>query len=295
MLFLTECAAGGASGMVAFATRMPGSILPLRIGAGDEHFVHATGFHCGTDGTEVRIGFQRALEAARHRTTGCADGGEEAAAGPPRLLCAGSSQAGRRRYNVNWNPKESIQRGAVRLLSPELARARSLAFAAAFVALLAASSYVSLTLPFTDVPFTLQVLVVVLAGVVLGPRLGFLSMLLYLLLGAVGVPVFAGGSAGIGAIVGPFGGYLVAMPFAALTAGALRGDGYLRRLLAMIAALLVIYLGGVLGLHFVEGASWRSALLLGVLPFIGWDALKIAVGAAIAEPLRRLVGEAPSA
>lgn len=181
------------------------------------------------------------------------------------------------------------------MLSAELARARGLALAAAFVALLAAASYVSLTLPFTDVPFTLQVLVVVLAGVVLGPRLGFLSMLLYLLLGAVGVPVFAGGSAGIGAILGPFGGYLIAMPLAALTAGALRGDGYLRHLLAMIAALLVIYLGGALGLHLVDGASWRSAFLLGVLPFIGWDALKIAVGAAIAEPLRRLAADGRSA
>lgn len=174
------------------------------------------------------------------------------------------------------------------MVSAQLARARSLAFAAAFVALLAAASYVSVTLPFTDVPFTLQVLVVLLAGAVLGPRLGLMAMLLYLLLGAVGLPVFAGGSAGIGAIVGPFGGYLIAMPFAAAVAGWLAGRGYLRCLLGMLVALLVIYLGGALGLHFVQGASYRNAVLLGVLPFIGWDVLKVIVGAAIAAPLRAI-------
>lgn len=175
------------------------------------------------------------------------------------------------------------------MVSSELVRARSVAFAAAFVALLAASSYVSLTLPFTDVPFTLQVLVVLLAGAVLGPRLGFVALILYLLLGAVGVPVFAGGAAGLGAIIGPFGGYLIAMPFAALVAGLLCRSGYLSSLIGMLAALIVVYVGGAMGLHFFQGVSWQRSIVLGVLPFIGWDVLKVLVGAALAAPLRQVV------
>lgn len=175
------------------------------------------------------------------------------------------------------------------MVATEIARARSVAFAAAFVALLAASSYVSVTLPFTDVPFTLQVLVVLLAGAVLGPRLGFIALILYLLLGAVGVPVFAGGSAGLGAIIGPFGGYLIAMPFAALVAGLLCREGYLRSVIGMLAALIVVYMGGAMGLHFFQGVNWQRAVVLGVLPFIGWDALKVLAGAALASPLRQVI------
>lgn len=173
-------------------------------------------------------------------------------------------------------------------LVEELQRARRIAFAAAFAALLAIASYVSFSLPLTDVPFTLQVLVVLLAGAVLGPGLGVLSIVVYLLLGAFGVPVFASGSAGLGVLFGPLGGYLLSWPFAAALAGAFRGRGYIGRLAGMTMGMLVIYIGGMIGLHLAQGVPWHTAFLVGALPFLPFDFLKAVVAAAIAPSLYRL-------
>ncbi len=173
-------------------------------------------------------------------------------------------------------------------MSEDLRRARRVAYAAAFAALLAVASYVSFALPLTDVPFTLQVLVVVLAGLVLGPGLGALSILVYLLLGAVGVPVFAAGSAGLGVIMGPLGGYLLSWPVAAAIAGLGRGRAPLARLLPALLALCVIYAGGITGLHFGQGMGWRAAFLAGAVPFLPFDAIKVVVAWVIAPALTRL-------
>ena len=173
-------------------------------------------------------------------------------------------------------------------MSEEYRRARRIAYTAAFAALLAIASYVSFGLPFTDVPFTLQVLVVLLAGLVLGPGLGALSVVLYIALGAVGAPVFAGGAAGIGVVLGPLGGYILSWPFAAAIAGATAQRGLWARLLGVLGGIAVIYLGGVTGLHLAQGVTWRNGVLLGALPFLPFDLLKGIVAALIAPPLRRL-------
>ena len=173
-------------------------------------------------------------------------------------------------------------------MSEDLRRARRVAYAAAFAALLAVASYVSFALPLTDVPFTLQVLVVVLAGLVLGPGLGALSVLVYLLLGAVGVPVFAAGSAGLGVILGPLGGYLVSWPVAAAIAGLGRGRSPLGRLVPALLALCVIYLGGIAGLHLSQGMAWNAAFFAGAAPFLPFDVAKVLVAWAIAPALTRL-------
>ncbi len=173
-------------------------------------------------------------------------------------------------------------------MSEDLRRARRVAYAAAFAALLAVASYVSFALPLTDVPFTLQVLVVVLAGLVLGPGLGALAILVYLLLGALGVPVFAAGSAGLGVILGPLGGYLLSWPLAAAIAGLGRGRGPVLRLLPVLAALLVIYAGGISGLHLSQGMGWRAAFFAGAAPFLPFDLLKVLVAWAIAPALARV-------
>ncbi len=170
----------------------------------------------------------------------------------------------------------------------DLGRARRVAYAAAFAALLAVASYVSFALPLTDVPFTLQVLVVVLAGLVLGPGLGALAILVYLLLGALGVPVFAAGSAGLGVILGPLGGYLLSWPLAAAVAGLGRGRGALLRLVPVLAALAAVYAGGVTGLHISQGMGWRAAFLAGAAPFLPFDLVKVLVAWAIAPALWRL-------
>lgn len=180
-------------------------------------------------------------------------------------------------------------------MTEDLQRARRVAYAAAFAALLAVASYVSFALPLTDVPFTLQVLVVTLAGLVLGPGLGALSVVFYLLLGAVGVPVFASGSAGLGVILGPLGGYLLSWPLAAAVAGLGRGRGPALRLAAAFLGLALIYAGGIIGLHIGQGATWRGALLVGALPFLPFDALKVLVAWAIAPALVRLTQGAAAA
>lgn len=92
-------------------------------------------------------------------------------------------------------------------------------FAAMFAALTAAVAWFKIPLPFTPVPITLQTLLVLLSGAVLGAYYGALAMIIYLLLGAIGLPVFAGGSSGIGVLLGPTGGYLFSYPIAAFVIG----------------------------------------------------------------------------
>ena len=92
-------------------------------------------------------------------------------------------------------------------------------FAALFAALTAAVAWFKIPLPFTPVPITLQTLAVLLSGAVLGSYYGALSMIIYLIVGAIGLPVFAGGSSGIGVLLGPTGGYLLSYPIASFVIG----------------------------------------------------------------------------
>src|SRR5437762_11928752 len=122
---------------------------------------------------------------------------------------------------------------------------------------LAAASQVAIPLPFTPVPITLQPLVVVLAGLMLGPVAGAASMVLYLAAGAAGLPVFAPiGAPGLALFFGPTGGYLIAYPAAAFVAGALgrRAPTLLGRWLAATARSAVILLGGVAELTIINGS-----------------------------------------
>ena len=96
---------------------------------------------------------------------------------------------------------------------------KEMVFAALFAALTAAVAWFKIPLPFTPVPITLQTLVVLMSGAMLGSYYGALSMIIYLVLGAIGLPVFAGGSSGIGALLGPTGGYLFSYPIAAFVIG----------------------------------------------------------------------------
>ncbi len=109
-----------------------------------------------------------------------------------------------------------------------------------FPALIVAT--IGISIPMTGAPITLQTLFVLLAGLLLGAKLGFVSMVLYLMLGVIGVPVFAGFSSGLAVITGPTGGFLLAFPLAAYVAGFLKDKNLW---LAVISASLVIYIIGV--------------------------------------------------
>lgn len=154
----------------------------------------------------------------------------------------------------------------------------------AFTVIIALSARVSFPLPFSPVPFSLQTLTVLLAGVLLGSRLGMLTIVAYLAEGIAGLPVFALGLAGPAVLVGPTAGYLIGFMFAAGLVGYLAERGWDRRvwttLLAMVLGNLVIYAFGVSWLSYLLGSVSR-ALAGGVLPFLIGDAVKIALAVAI--------------
>ncbi len=159
-------------------------------------------------------------------------------------------------------------------------------FAALFAALTAAVSPIKIPLGFTPVPITLQTLMVLLAGALLGANLGALSQFLYVLVGTLGMPVFAGGGAGFGALVGPSGGYLFGFIAAAYVVGKLvektKKKAYLPIIIAMVIGSLVIYVFGVVGGLIVTGLPLAQILVGWVLPFIIGDVIKLAVAASIA-------------
>jgi biotin transport system substrate-specific component len=160
---------------------------------------------------------------------------------------------------------------------------------AGFAAALAAASQVAIPLPGTPVPMTLQPLVVVLAGLWLGPIAGATSMALYLVAGAAGLPVFAPmGALGFGRLIGPTGGYLWAYPVAAFVAGlvASRRRDFAFRLLAAAAGIAVIHVGGFLQLLLLTGSAER-AIALGATPFIPLDLLKVLTAAALSSKTPR--------
>jgi biotin transport system substrate-specific component len=159
----------------------------------------------------------------------------------------------------------------------------TLAGVAGFALALAAASQVAIPLPGTPVPLTLQPLLVVLAGMMLGPVAGASSMVLYLLAGVTGLPVFAPiGPPGLARLLGPTGGYLIAYPAAAFVAGAAvrHARNFPGRALAAAAGILVIYVGGLAQLAILTGSLGRAALL-GVLPFAAADAVKALVAAVL--------------
>lgn len=158
-----------------------------------------------------------------------------------------------------------------------------------FVVALAAASQVAIPLPGTPVPITLQPMVVVLAGMMLGPTLGAASMVLYLGIGAAGVPVFAPvGAPGIARFFGPTGGYLIAYPAAAVIAGLLaqRFPTLAGRWVAALLGIAVLFVGGLAQLAILTG-SVGSAIALGVTPFVVLDVAKAFVAALIARPRMR--------
>lgn len=169
---------------------------------------------------------------------------------------------------------------------------RQLILVALFAALTAAGAWVRIPLPFSPVPVTLQVLFTLLAGAVLGANLGALSQVVYVLLGCVGLPVFAGGTAGYGVLVGPTGGYLFGFIIAAFLIGKLlegrTNPGFGSIFASMLAGVVVIYLLGMIQLSLFMKLSLGKAFLLGVVPFIGVDLIKALVGAFLVGKLKRM-------
>lgn len=172
--------------------------------------------------------------------------------------------------------------------------ARRVLAVATFTLLTALSARLSVYVPGMPVPVSLQTLVVLMSGLLLGARLGAASQAAYLAAGMMGLPVFAGGM-GVAYLFGPTGGYLLAFPVAAAVAGGVaaqvRGQGIARAVglaAAAVLATLVVYAGGWAQLVVWTGDA-SAAFRLGVLPFLAGDAAKVVIAAILAGHLRRRV------
>ena len=156
------------------------------------------------------------------------------------------------------------------------------AIGAALIAVLA-----QISLPIGPVPFTLQNFAIGLIATVFRTGEAVLSVALYLLLGAIGLPVFAGGGAGFHILVGPSAGYLwFDLVYAGLTSYLIhKNSGYIRIFLANLLGDSLVFVGGILSLHFLAGMPFDKALAVGVLPFILPDLGKIIAISFIGRPL----------
>ncbi|WP_300680005.1 biotin transporter BioY [Nocardioides sp.] len=169
-----------------------------------------------------------------------------------------------------------------------------LALIAAFAALIAVASYTAaIPVGGAGVPLTLQTAAILLTGAVLGPVRGFVATGLYLLLGLVGLPVFAEHSSGAAVFTGPTAGYLYTFPIAALAVGALvkyvigrRRTQALWIFLACLVATVINHLGGVVGLQTVLGLGWHKSFSIDGAYWLG-DIVKSAVVALVAAEVHR--------
>ena len=139
------------------------------------------------------------------------------------------------------------------------------------------------SIPVQPVPFTLQTMLVVLAGAFLGARNGAISQIIYLVLGIIGVPVFADLSFGLAKLFGPTGGYLLSFPFAAYLTGYLIEKN--RNLLTIVVAILVsnilILFFGALYLSTFYNGDFKYAFFAGAFIFSFWDIIKLCAAVSI--------------
>ncbi len=160
-------------------------------------------------------------------------------------------------------------------------------YASLLAALTAVGAYIPI--PIGPVPIVLQNLFVLLAGLLLGGRWGFTSIGIYLLVGAVGMPVFTGGKGGVAHFIGPTGGYLIGFALCAFVTGWISEKASGRTsydILAVITGSLLVYACGVPWLKAVTAMSWNKALVAGMLPFLMGDALKAALAVILARAIR---------
>jgi biotin transport system substrate-specific component len=144
-------------------------------------------------------------------------------------------------------------------------------------------------IPTQPVPFTLQTLFVLLSGAFLGKKDGAICQILYLLVGAAGVPVFAGPIAGFMKLLGPTGGYLIAFPIAAYFTGLLmeQKGGILRSFISMFVGFFIIFTLGIFHLNIFYVHDINASLMSGLVIFSVWEFVKIVSAAMITGTIKR--------
>lgn len=146
------------------------------------------------------------------------------------------------------------------------------------------------TFPLGPVPISLGSLGVYLSILLLGRKRGIQSIVIYLLLGLVGIPVFSGFSAGANILFGPTGGYLMGYLFLAMVSGwylEKHKNGIKNEALALVLGTVGLYVWGTLWLLLITGIDWKSALVYGVLSFLLPDGLKIIIAIYLVRRIRK--------
>jgi biotin transport system substrate-specific component len=168
---------------------------------------------------------------------------------------------------------------------------RQMTLVSLFAALTAAGAFISI--PLYPVPITLQNLFTLLAGMTLGSVLGGSSQIIYVLLGIIGLPVFADFKAGIGVLFGPTGGYLFGFIIASYIIGKIielkKEKDIFYYFLAGGIGIIIIYISGITQLSLVTGIGIKKALMVGVFPFLPGDILKIIAASFIASKLKLVI------
>ena len=169
-------------------------------------------------------------------------------------------------------------------------KTKSMILISMFTAVLVVLSYISIPLPLSPVNLTGQTFGIMLIGSVLGPLEACISVVVYLFLGAVGLPVFSGGHSGLGTLFGPTGGFLFSFILGVIIISFLKGDGknIIRLAFAnLIGGIIVVYLIGIPWLAIFLDLSYTKAAVIGALPFIPGDLIKVAVASISAATLNK--------
>lgn len=161
---------------------------------------------------------------------------------------------------------------------------RMTVYCALFTALIIIGGYISIPIPVGPVPIVLADFFVMVTGLFLGLKYGLISTVLYLALGALGLPVFAGGNAGLAVLMGPTGGFLFGYLLMVSAIGFITGKAkpsIVISLLALAAGNILLYAVGVPWLKFQMNISWAAAVVAGLTPFIAGIIIKIVVASAL--------------
>ncbi|MEG0005745.1 MAG: biotin transporter BioY [Clostridium sp.] len=158
------------------------------------------------------------------------------------------------------------------------------------IALLCVSAFIAFPVPFSPAPFSAQTIMINIIALVLSPKHALAAVGGYILLGAFGIPIFAGGTAGLAKLAGPTGGYLIGFLVAAPIMSYLKGQGISFKRYGIVTIFIgmpIIYIIGTPWLGFITNMDIKAAILTGVAPYVVGDILKCLVSALIASSINR--------
>lgn len=168
---------------------------------------------------------------------------------------------------------------------------RELTLIGLMVALLSVSAYISFPIPFTPIMITAQTIIINLIALTLAPKKGVLTVLVFFLLGSIGIPIFSGGRAGIGVLVGPSGGYFLGFVISVFIVSYLRGNKidfkkYL--FLTILVGTPIILICGAIWMSYYNGATIIETIKISIIPFIPGDIIKAIIASIIAVKLNKI-------